>query len=382
MNLVALWVGVAWAAPNWAELGPQVESGDQSAVIVKVLNSDPSQAPMLQMTVDGVGHEVPCADDGSFPDMVPDDNVFHCATKVSKGLVERSEWTAQFSMRGSNGEDLSLGTIVYPEGGGYRYASLTIGSPAAATSAKFDLPDTVQRARGTPPADVEETEPQPPPEAAVMGEESPVPPTPADPPAPPQPEAPVPHEVVVVPSTGGPGWAWVVGAILIGWAGGRSARASSADRKDAVRVLPCSPIDGNGPVPDVSVTVRATDQDAAVKSVWSALTGVRRLVLVGEPFADLPPSGHDVFHCQDPDPAAIADVLRDLHTDGGVPPVLFIFGREAVLDTSGSSGEPVAELVAAVGARTWVAVFADASEDSVPGTATWSHDLQAGWSRS
>ena len=117
-------------------------------------------------------------------------------------------------------------------------------------------------------------------------------------------------------------------------------------------------------------------------SAWRSLTGVRRLVLVGELFEGAPPSGHDVFHCQDPDPTAIAAVLQGLHTDGGVPPVLFVFGLDSVLDTSGSSGEPVSELVAAVGDRTWVAVFSEASDGPVPGTEAWSHDPQAGWSRS
>jgi hypothetical protein len=381
MISVLLWFGVALASPNWTELGPQIESGDLSAVIVKVQNSNPNQAPMLQMTVDGVIHEVPCADDGSFPDMTPDDDVFHCAAKVSMGLVERGEWTAAFSMRGGDGEAQPLGTVVYPKGGGYRYATLTIGSPGVATSTKFDLPETVQRARGSPPAQTEEASVQAPPEAVPQIPPEAVPQPPPEAVPPPSPEAAAPHKVVVMPPSVGPGWSWVVGALIFGWAIGRRTRDSSTETRDAVRSRPCTAIDGSGPVPDAAVTVHATDRSAAVASVWTSLTGIRRLVLVGEPVGEVPPSGHEVLHCQDPDPTAIAAVLQGLHNDGGVPPVLFVFGRTAVLDTSGSSGEPVADLVAAVGSRTWVAVFAGNSEDSVPGTESWSHDPQAGWSR-
>ena len=364
-----VWVSAALGAPNWVALGPEVIAGDASAVIVRVLNADSAQAPMIRLEIDGVEHEVGCADDGSFPDASADDGVFHCARKVAMGLVERDEWVAKFSMRGSNGESEQLGSLVYAKGGGYRFATLTIGEPGSAVATEFDLPSAEPRPKGTPP-----------PAAAAEnnGEEAP----PSAPEPPPAPAAAPPAEPEMFSShSSGPPWAWILVALAAGWMAGRHRRARPRQKTESVRPRTIDPLSGNGPVPEGAITVRSGNVHATVREVCGSLTLVRRIVFVGEPPEHLDPPGHDQMVCTDPDPLAIVGVLDALLADGGVPPVLFIVDRQAVVDTSGSSTDPLVDLVDAAAERAWVVVFTDDAGSPVSGTEPWSHDSQAGWSR-
>lgn len=367
------WLGVASAAPNWSELGPTVASGDAAAMVVRVLNADSSQAPMVHMKIDGVMHEMACADDGSFPDATPDDGVFHCARKISMGLVESKAWTGIFSVRDGNGEDQVLGTLEYPKGGGYRFAVLTMGETGAAAATEFDLPSTDPREPGTPPAEATGSEATP--GGNSSGEPEP-PPEPSPPPSPPAAEV----DAVAPPSTDFT-WLWVIGSCAVGWFAGRRFGSGSSAPTESARVLPLGPIDGSGPVPGAAVTVAATDAEAAVRAVWSGVTGVRRLVLVGELPKSLPPSAHDALVCTDPDPSAVHSVLNGMRKDGGVPPVVLVMGSNQLLDTGGTSGEPNVDLLDAVAAHTWVLFFVRSDESAIPGTEAWSHDPQAGWSQ-
>jgi hypothetical protein len=363
-----VWASVALGAPNWAELDPEVNAGDASAVIVRVLNADSTQAPMIRLEVDGVEHEVGCADDGSFPDASADDGVFHCARKVAMGLVERDEWVAKFSMRGVNGEPEQLGSLVYAKGGGYRFATLTIGSSGSASGAEFDLPSTEPRAKGTPPP------------APADGNEGDAVPSVAEPP--PSPAAAPPAEPEMFTShTSGPPWAWMLVALAAGWMAGRQSRSKPRQTIESVRPMPIAPLGGNGPVPDGAITVRSGDVDSTVREVCRSLTVLRRIVFVGEPPEKLDHPGHDQMVCTDPDSSAIVGAVDALFADGGVPPVLFIVDGESVIDTSGASTDPLADAVEAAAERTWVVVFIDDAGSSVPGTDLWSHDPQAGWSR-
>lgn len=366
------WLGVASAAPNWSELGPTVASGEAAAMVVRVLNADSSQAPMVHLKIDDVMHEMACADDGSFPDGTPDDGVFHCARRISMGLVESKSWTGIFSVRDGSGEDQVLGTLEYPKGGGYRFAILTIGETGSASDSAFELPSTEQREPGTPPAEAEAAE--------VNSAENPAG-EPEAPPAPPPP-APPPSEIDGLgPPSSDFTWLWMLASCAVGWFAGRRFGSSSIEPIESVRVLPLGPIDGSGPVPGGAVTVAATDAEAAVRAVWLAITGVRRLVLVGQVPKSLPPSAHDALVCTDPDPNSIKAVLTGMRKDGGVPPVVLVMGSNQLLDTGGTSGEPNVDLVGEIGEHTWILFFVGSDELAIPGTQSWSHDPQAGWSK-
>ena len=58
-----------------------------------------------------------------------------------------------------------------------------------------------------------------------------------------------------------------------------------------------------------------------------------------------------------------------------------VVGRDALVDTSGSSTDARVDLIGAVAGAAWVIFIDEASGARVDAADAWSHDPQAGWSR-
>ncbi|MEC9391722.1 MAG: hypothetical protein VX944_16750 [Myxococcota bacterium] len=358
MISVVAWIGTALAVPNWAMERPAIEAGSATAIVVRVLNAEQGQAPMVHLTLGSQSHQLGCADDGSFPDTAADDGVFHCGHLVEPASVTETDFSARFSIRGGSGEDQVLGAFQYEPGGGYRYATLTIGNADAGSAAPFSLAPA-----GSPSSAADSAPTQSSPASA--------PPASPTPPSGPGGSA----------GAGLPAWGWVVVAAGVGWLAGRRGRREKEPPADATRVLPCEPIDGRGPQPPRPAFIAATDASAATRRVVQSVSASRRVVLVGSVPADLRVTGHDVMPCADPDPIGIATAVDQLRRDGGVPPVVVVVGRDALVDTSGVSTDARVDLIGAVAEAAWVIFIGEALGSPVDGADAWSHDPQAGWSR-
>ena len=354
------WIGAAMAVPNWSVERPAIEAGSATAIVVRVLNAEQGQAPMVHLTLGSQSHQLGCADDGSFPDPTPNDGVFHCAHLVDPAMATGTDFSARFSIRSGSEQDQVLGEFQYDGGGGYRYATLTIGDADAGMAAPFSL--------ASAPADT--------PSSAADSESS-EPSLASAPPASPTP-----------PSGRGssagamlPPWGWIVVAAGVGWIAGRRGRREAEPSADATRVLPCEPIDGRGPRPPRAVSIAATDASAATRRVLQSVSGSRRVLVVGPMPPDFVVMGHDVLPCDDPDPVGVAAAVHQLLMDGGVPPIVVVVGGESLLDTSGASTDARVDLIDAIGDTVWVIFIDGASRPPVDSTEAWSHDPQAGWSR-
>jgi hypothetical protein len=364
-------VALAMAGPPEDAL-PVVE-GD--VLVIRVYNADPDQAPMLHLGFSAGVRSVGCADDGSSPDPVPNDGVFHCTADIPEKEKSQDEWTATLTTRSLTGEDIKLGLFQYSGGPGTRFATVTIGDEAAAHQEPFSLEMSseieIVELPVLVPQEVDVVAPSLPPE--------PVPPEP------------VPHEAAP-PHEGAEGglsalappWLWLLMALGLGWLVGQ--RKSKPDARqlrvrDGARLVPLSPLGAHGPIPEgEAVVVSSTDPLASLCMVVDQLTDRRRLVVLGGAPIESKGVGHPIYQVTDPDRHAVTALLADMLTDGGLPPILLIAGRHAAIDSGGTSPDPTHDLIDAVCPQTWVAWFLTESEPVPAGLFTWGYDPQAGWS--
>lgn len=350
--------------PLWRRVVTPATGASGGLLIIRVLNADIDQAPMLRMSLGGSTAEVGCADDGSFPDNAANDGTFHCSKLLSRSELASSQWSTTLSIRDAQGEDRILGELSYPGGLGIRFATVTVGGESEASTAPFDLATT------SPASDLEaELEQQAPPT-----EDSPEP-------APPKPPEDVISGAAPPPVTP---WVWVFLSFGLGLLLGRRMGTGghpSNGQLDGVQILPVSAVGGSGPVPQGEpVVVFGREPHVSLARLMSEMTALRRLVVVGMlPDVELQ-QGHQIVHVTDPDRHAVRRLLQSMCSDGGVPPVLLISGLDAVMDTGGASPDPTMDLIDDVRSQVWVAWFRTESEVLPDDLAVWDHDEQAGWS--
>jgi hypothetical protein len=390
-------LGVAHGGQTLADALPQIQEGERGALIVRVLNPDPSQAPMVRLSVGAAVVQLDCADDGAFPDATPNDSVFHCAGLLPVTVTTQPRWSSTLSTQGQDGEPIPLGEFSYAGGGGFHFATVNLKDPASSNSTPFSLPSPgVELAlepahiEGGPSPHVVVPPPEydllPPVHINVESEN----------------EGAAPAAGITSSGTpqGDGSWKWLLGALTLGWAIGktrknqvskeRKARKNQASKvvfkrekgKEGLVVLPVSAIDGNGPTPAGAPVVIASANTAAMAThMISQLTLRRRVVVTGTGGLLEAAQGHPVLSLTDPDRRSIQRTLENLKNDGGVPPVLFILGADAVIDSSGFSPTPVEDLIYAVGGEVWVALFIGFGETPPQGVQRWDYDPQAGWSQ-
>ncbi len=379
-------LGVAHGGQTLADALPQIQEGERGALIVRVLNPDPSQAPMVRLSVGAAVVQLDCADDGAFPDATPNDSVFHCAGLLPVTVTTQPRWSSTLSTQGQDGEPIPLGEFSYAGGGGFHFATVNLKDPASSNSTPFSLPSPgVELA--LEPAHIEGgPSPHvvvPPPEYDLL------PPVHINVESENEGAAPA----AGIPSSGTPqgdgSWKWLLGALTLGWAIGKT-RKNQVSKvvfkrekgKEGLVVLPVSAIDGNGPTPAGGPVVIASANSVAMAThMISQLTLRRRVVVTGIGEFLKAEQGHPVLSLTDPDCRSIQRTLENLKNDGGVPPVLFILGADSVIDSSGFSPTPVEDLIYAVGGEVWVALFIGFGETPPQGVQRWDYDPQAGWSQ-
>ena len=346
----------------------EVEAKDghgDSLVVIRVIEANSKQAPMLRLRADSQNVEVGCADDGQFPDGIPNDGQFHCATVIRTKNIKSEQWKLVISMPMPNGEEESLGTFPYSGKTGLYFATVSVGGTAEPTSDAFTLVG--------PTVLVAEDDPD---QAAIVE-------------APPPDEGEEKKPPVDNPTTGfkpsgdfSSVSLWLIGlsALGIGWWIGVLNRKRRFVL-DEVRPLPVSALDGRGPVPEPGVVaISAASPIHTLTHVARSLTARRRVVLVGDTEGIDIESIHPVLQVTDTDQHAIQKLIKRLLSDGGVPPVLLVLGMDAVLDTGGASPSPTQDMLAQLDSVIWCAVFLPEDASMPNGFSSWGHDPQAGWS--
>jgi hypothetical protein len=347
---------------RWARGLEPVEGSGVPVLFVRVNDPGSERAPMLRLSSGSFNTEVGCADDGSFPDGIPNDGIFHCAKVLPPGAASSDRATLEVSVRAQNGEVVVLGSFVYTGASGLRFATVTVGDASQASSEPYALVGPkVQDPGDDKDADPSTTQ-------TPDAEQHPEPSPPVTP-------------VVVAPPSSGHAWVWALLALAVGLLLGRRGRAADSVLDGAV-ALPVQPLDGRGPIPDVgSVVISSAGPSDTLLHVARGLMTHRRVLILGcADTSSLDPI-HPVHCITDPDRHAIHAILKTMNTDGGLPPVLLIEGSESVLDTGGASPTPTQDLMTEAGVHTWIAVFV--SEGPTPSliASTWGYDSQAGWTR-
>jgi hypothetical protein len=343
---------------RWSRGVEPAEGFGAPVLFVRVNDPSSERAPMLRLASGSFNTEVGCADDGSFPDGIPNDGIFHCSKVLPPGAVSSGRANLEVSLRAQDGEVMVLGSFVYTGTSGLRFATVTVGDASQASSEPYALVGPKVQASGTDNGeDMSATQ--------ASGAESNSPAT----------------SVVVAPPSSGHEWAWALIALAVGLLLGRRGRSTDSVLDGAVP-LPVQPLDSRGPIPDVGSTVifSANPSDTLLHVARCLMTHRRVLILGCADTSSLDPV-HPVHRITDPDRHAIHSILKTMNTDGGLPPVLLIEGSESVLDTGGASPTPTQDLMTEAGAHTWVALFV--SEESTPSliASTWGYDTQAGWTR-
>ena len=133
-------LGVAHGGQRLVDVVPQVQNNSRGALIVRVLNPNASQAPMIRFSADGTVLQLSCADDGAFPDATPNDSVFHCAGLLPDRVLTKQSWSSTFSTQGPDGEPVILGEFSFSGGGGFRFVTVNLTDIASSNSERFSLP--------------------------------------------------------------------------------------------------------------------------------------------------------------------------------------------------------------------------------------------------
>ncbi len=342
------------------EVEPTDGRGD-SMVVVRVTDPTSERAPMLNVEVGTISKEVGCADDGRFPDGIPNDGLFHCATVLKTSTLEGDAWSLGVAMRTQDGEGAALGQFSFSDFAGLHRVSVTVGDPTAASASGFPLVGPSAQAQ----PDEQEPAMEEPPSVA---------------PEPPAPEHPPHMSEAFSPISSGKVWALVLAALGFGWfVGNRMSKRRPV--YDAASALKVSPLDERGPVPDLgSIAVLSALPAETLIHVAQALTVIRRVLILGDLDDSVLAPIQSILRVTDPDRFAIRNLIQTLHTDGGLPPVLLILGKDSVLDTGGASPTPTRDLLDAIDQQTWCAVFVAEDDDASDLEERWGYDPQAGWS--
>ena len=361
---------------------------DDDALIIRVFEADPGQAPMLHLGLGSSTLEGGCTDDGTFPDTVADDGIFYCLMTIPQSSLSQDEWPLKITTRTRNGEDFSLGNFNYPGGAGPYFATVFFDDGSAGHQEVFSLGPSSTGPKSQAPPEFEEPLPvhedTEPPEfeelqpvhvemAPPQAQPPPQPPPQSGPPVAGEPKSSIPTKWIL----------WSLIAFGLGWLvpGRKSSLPHTSKPVDGARLLRVPPIAGGGPVPCGSpVVISSTSPPVTVQTVMGELTVSRRIVLLSDEVPLGFTMAQDVFLVTDPDRHAVAALIRGLATDGGLPPVLMICGRHAAIDIGSASADPTLDLVDAVCSHTWVAWFLSESESVADGFLVWDHDHQAGWS--
>jgi len=360
---------------DWVRTVPSADGVAPGLLLVQVKNANADQAPMLRVDLGGTTMQMGCADDGSFPDPIPNDGVFFCVQVISPSILRSDTWTASFSTRDGTGEDVDLGALTYASGSGIRFATVYIGDASLTSNDAFPLavrPWEPEVEAQEVIVEVVEVEPV---NDAISPEPKPFEPGPPKPPEAPE---------VVAPPEPISQWVWL--GLMFGagcWVGRRFGRPSttSAPALDAARPLKVTAFKGGGPCPEGGpVQILSTDPAHTAKTIIQELTVLRRVVVMGAVDMESIHSGHDILEVTDPDKHAVVDLLRSLCSDGGLPPTLLVMGRHTVLDTGGASPTPAEDLIAVAEALCWVALIEPEDSSTAEGAEVWGHDAQAGWS--
>ena len=367
--------------PLWKQQVPPAKGVAPGLLVIRVKNANPNQAPMLRADLGGVKTQMGCADDGSFPDSVPNDGIFFCATTIPVSMVESDSWTATFTMRDAEGEDVDLGALNVAGGNGVRFASLTIGDASLASGDSFPLSIQPLVSDGNLTGGDGSLDNEGGKATALEGgslsengQPSPESPKSADPVSP---------EAVVPPSPI-PDWLWLAIVFGLGVYAGRGFGPRKKVHRvdlDAAQPKPVLALPGEGPTPSGDpVHILSTNPDQTFRCIVEQMTVLRRAVVMGDaPTADIK-SGHTIFEVTDNDKNAVLGLIKTLCSDGGVPPVLLILGSGVVGDTGGASPTPTEDLIAMVRSVCWVAWIEPEDANPSADIAVWGHDEQAGWS--
>ena len=143
---VVLSLSVAHGGQRLIDMVPQVQDKSRGALIVRVLNPNASQAPMVRLSAGGILLQLSCADDGAFPDATPNDSVFHCAALLPEPLMTKGRWQSNISTQGLDGEPVILGEFSFAGGGGFRFATVDLQDPSSSSAVAFSLPSLEGRA--------------------------------------------------------------------------------------------------------------------------------------------------------------------------------------------------------------------------------------------
>jgi len=347
---------------RWSQGFPPADGTGVSVLFVRIHDPKSERAPMLRLSSGSFNAEVGCADDGSFPDGIPNDGIFHCGTVLPSAQMSSERLPLEISLRAENGEVMVLGGVEQAGAPGLHFATISVAGDTPFSNEPYALVGpTVQAIDDGKEVDVATTQT---PDASEHPEPSP-PVTP----------------VVVAPPSSGHAWVWALIALAVGVLVGRRGK-QEIPRLDGTVALPAQAIDGDGPVPNVGpVIIFSANPGHTLLHVAARMMTHRRVLILGSmDLSSLDPI-HPVHRITDPDLHAIHGMLKAMNTDGGLPPVLLIDGLDSVLDTGGASPTPTNELMGLVEAHTWVAVFV--SEGSAPSftAPSWGHDSQAGWTR-
>ena len=346
------------AKVSWRQTVEAEEGHGDSLVIIRVINADAKQAPMLRLRAANKRMEAGCADDGQFPDGTPNDGQYHCTSIIRTQDLQSQTWTLEVLVPTPDGEEDSLGVFSYEGKPGLYFATVKMGDASAARPDPFAVVGPLgSRADDGADSSVEDQENKPPLDELHGG-----------------PGSQGGHSSIHL-------WLVALGALGLGWLLGTRTRHRRWSI-DAATPIPVSAIDERGPIPEPGVAFISSAQPShTLLHVARQLMERRRIVVVGGPERmDLDPI-HSVFWVTDPDQHAIETAVQQLLVDGGVPPVLLVLGMESVLDTGGASPSPTHDMLQRLGSVIWCAVFVGEDTLVPEAVSSWGYDPQAGWSK-
>ena len=261
-------------------------------MIIRVINADAKQAPMLRLRAANKRMEAGCADDGQFPDGTPNDGQYHCTSIIRTQDLQSQTWTLEVLVPTPDGEEDSLGVFSYEGKTGLYFATVKMGDASAARPDPFAVVGPLgSRADDGAASSGEDQENKPPLDELHGG-----------------PGSQGGHSSIHL-------WLVALGALGLGWLLGTRTRHRRWSI-DAATPIPVSAIDERGPIPEPGVAFISSAQPShTLLHVARQLMERRRIVVVGGPERmDLDPI-HSVFWVTDPDQHAIETAVQQLLVD-------------------------------------------------------------------
>lgn len=326
---------------------------------------DRNQSPIIGLENPAGAAQMPCRDDGGYPDAQANDGLYGCVGYLPEEVMGADappvELPTTLRLMGQPDSTPALAQLDYMSGGGLRFFQVNGANVGQASDAPIPLlfaPVTAVQSDTETSAALGPVGQQ----SAAMA-----PTAPTD-----LPQSPKPYRRVAM-------WLTVALAGLSGWVLARRPRTLP----DSLQRLPSAALgEGAATLGGVPVQVHCEAPEAALTALVPRLCSAHRVALLLPQDTATPSlAGQPSYRLSSPDRLDVEQAMRQLRKTPGASVVLVVLGRHTLLDPGELSADPLRSLREGMSEDIELLVLCDGQASPLDGAERWRLEGERSWTR-